>query len=137
MLEVSAGGVVFNSDKILLLRKESGGWVLPKGHIEEGESISDTALREVKEESGVDAILGIYIDSIDYQYFNFQKKRKSKKTVHWFTMYASDENLYPQKEEGFREARYVDSKLALKILIHKNEKNIIKKAIKLNEREDF
>ena len=37
MKEISAGGVVFNSKKILLLRKFNGGWVLPKGHVKKGE----------------------------------------------------------------------------------------------------
>ena len=131
MKEISAGGVVFNSKKILLLRKFNGGWVLPKGHVKKGEKYSDTALREVKEESGINAKLGQYIDSIEYQYFNFRKMKKSHKTVHWFTMYSTDMEFIPLEEEGFNEARYVETEKALKFLIHNNEKTIIKKAIEL------
>lgn len=131
MKEISAGGVVFNSKKVLLLRKFNGGWVLPKGHVKEGEEFFETALREVKEESGVDAKIGEYIDYIEYQYFNFRKMEKSTKTVHWFTMYSDDYDLVPLAKEGFNEARYVDTDHAMKILIHQNEKNIIKKALKL------
>ncbi|NLW42689.1 MAG: NUDIX hydrolase [Tissierellia bacterium] len=131
MKEVSAGGVVFNSKKILLLRKFNGGWVLPKGHVKKGEKYSETALREVKEESGINAKLGQYIDSIEYQYFNFRKMKKSHKTVHWFTMYSTDIEFVPLEEEGFNEARYVETEKAMKFLIHNNEKTIIKKAIEL------
>ncbi len=131
MKEISAGGVVFNSRKILLLRKFNGGWVLPKGHVKEGEKYSETALREVKEESGIDARLGKYIDSIEYHYFNFHKMKKSHKTVHWFTMYSTDMDFVPLEEEGFNEARYVDTDKAIQFLIHNNEKTIIRKAIEL------
>lgn len=136
MKEISAGGVVFNSDKILLLRKFNGGWVLPKGHVKKGETFSETALREVKEESGIKAELGEYIDSIEYQYFNFRRMKKSHKTVHWFTMYSEEMEFIPLEKEGFNEARYVDSKKALNILIHKNEKRIIEKAIEIVNRSD-
>lgn len=134
MKEISAGGVVFNSKKILLLRKFNGGWVLPKGHVKKGEKFSETALREVKEESGVDAELGEYIDSIEYQYFNFRKMEKSTKTVHWFTMFSDDVQLVPLAKEGFNEARYVDREDAMRYLIHNNEKKIIEKAIKLMDK---
>ena len=53
---VSCGGVVIYKWKILLLYKNQNGrymgWVLPKGTVEEGETYRQTALREVKEESG-------------------------------------------------------------------------------------
>ena len=50
----AAGGVVTNSRGELLMIHLRGRWDLPKGHIEEGEASSEAALREVKEELGVD-----------------------------------------------------------------------------------
>ena len=54
----SCGGVVIFRGKILLLyknyRNKYEGWVLPKGTVEEGEQHNETALREVKEETGLD-----------------------------------------------------------------------------------
>lgn len=58
LYEKSCGAVVFckkDSDiKFLLVRERSGFWCFPKGHMEAGESEQETALREVKEETGVD-----------------------------------------------------------------------------------
>ncbi|PFN05219.1 MULTISPECIES: NUDIX hydrolase [Bacillus cereus group] len=52
---VSAGVVVVNDEgKILLIRGPCRGWEQPGGQVEEGESIQDAAIREVKEETGID-----------------------------------------------------------------------------------
>ena len=61
----SCGGVVIHRGKILLLyknyRNRYEGWVLPKGTVELGEEYKETALREVKEESGADASIISYV----------------------------------------------------------------------------
>ena len=61
----SCGGVVIFRGKILLLyknyRNKYEGWVLPKGTVEAGEEFKETALREVKEETGVDASIVKYV----------------------------------------------------------------------------
>jgi len=49
--EISAGGIVFFKNSILMLKKFNGDWVLPKGRVEENESLKETALREVYEET--------------------------------------------------------------------------------------
>jgi 8-oxo-dGTP pyrophosphatase MutT (NUDIX family) len=69
----AAGGVVVNEDRVLVLQRPSRDEVrLPKGHVEKGESDEDTALREVAEESGYDALdivadLGHQKVEFDYQ----------------------------------------------------------------------
>ena len=60
LYEKSCGAVVYcqeeNDIKYLLVCERSGFWVFPKGHMEEGESEHETALREVKEETGLDVM---------------------------------------------------------------------------------
>jgi 8-oxo-dGTP diphosphatase len=52
---VTAAAVVLNKDnKILLLKGPKRGWEIPGGHVEEGESLSSAAIRETKEETGID-----------------------------------------------------------------------------------
>ncbi len=49
----AAGGIVFDGDRLLLLRKTTmGEMVLPKGHVEAGETAESAALRETIEETG-------------------------------------------------------------------------------------
>ncbi|MGQ9753766.1 MAG: NUDIX hydrolase [Thermaceae bacterium] len=56
MRVLGAGGVVFNKKgEVLLLRDRMGYWVFPKGHLEEGESPTEAAVREVREETGIQA----------------------------------------------------------------------------------
>ncbi len=59
----SCGGVVIFRGKILVLYKnyknKYEGWVLPKGTVEDGEEYKETALREVREETGVNASIKI------------------------------------------------------------------------------
>ena len=52
---VSAATIVINkSNEILLIKGPRRGWEMPGGQVEEGESIRDAAIRETKEESGID-----------------------------------------------------------------------------------
>ena len=68
----SCGGVVIFRGKILVLYKnyknKYEGWVLPKGTVEPGEDYKETALREVKEETGVSASIIKYIGKSQYSF---------------------------------------------------------------------
>ena len=68
----SCGGVVIFRGKILILyknyRNKYEGWVLPKGTVEAGEEYKETAVREVKEESGADGTIIKYIGKSSYTF---------------------------------------------------------------------
>ncbi|CAH2716196.1 hypothetical protein BACCIP111895_03380 [Neobacillus rhizosphaerae] len=52
---VSAAAIVLNNqNEILLIKGPRRGWEMPGGQVEEGESLKDAAIRETKEESGID-----------------------------------------------------------------------------------
>ena len=55
--EKSCGCIIFNHHKILLVKQTTGDWGFPKGHIEANETEEETAIREVKEETGLDVVL--------------------------------------------------------------------------------
>lgn len=127
---ISCGGVVFFEGKILILYKNLNnrykGWVLPKGTLESGETFEETALREVKEETGVTAKLIKFIDSSYYSFF--VKEGIVNKEVKWFLMSADTPYSKPQTEEYFIESGYFSYEETLKLLKFDNEKNIVKKA---------
>lgn len=134
---VSCGGVVIHKGKILTLYKDFKskreykyvGWVLPKGTVELGETYEMTAMREVKEESGVEAKIIGYIGSSQY---NFQGKEDLvNKTVHWYLMSA--ENFYskPQREEHFVDSGYYKFHEAYHLIKFSDEKYILKKGYQM------
>ncbi len=127
---VSAGGVVFLKENILLLEKFNGDWVLPKGHIESGEHRMVTALREVEEEADVRAKLHQYLGKINYQYYDvFNSNRYMDKTVHWYLMTALCDHCSPQREEGFKKADFIPIDSVLSLMRYEDEMKIVRVAI--------
>lgn len=126
----SCGGVVIFRGKILVLYKNYKnryeGWVLPKGTVEAGETFLQTALREVKEETGVDANIVEYIGSSQYT-FNTQSDMVEK-DVHWYLMMADSYYSKPQREEFFLDSGYYKYCEAYHLLKFSNEKMILEKA---------
>lgn len=126
----SCGGVVIFRGKILLLYKnyhnKYEGWVLPKGTVEQGETHEDTALREVKEESGATGSIVRYVGKSEYTFS--VPGDVIEKEVHWYLM--SSENYYskPQKEEFFEDSGYYKYHEAYHLLKFSNERQILEKA---------
>lgn len=129
--EVSAGGVVFFRNNILLLRKYNGDWVLPKGRVEGEEELEQTALREVYEESKVKANLVKYIGKIKYEFYRTSVTGRARimKEVHWYLMTSNNIECGAQKKEGFDMANYIPSKKAYSIAKYDDERKIILSAI--------
>ncbi|CAK7015267.1 MAG: Diadenosine hexaphosphate hydrolase [Peptostreptococcus russellii] len=135
--EISAGGVVVLGNTILLLRKYNGDWVLPKGKVEKGENHEQTALREVKEETGVKASIVKYLGEIHYTYKeNWDQQKGVHKIVFWYLMHTKNMDTVPQREEGFVEAKFVHIDRVLDIARYDDEKEIIKVALKEIEKEN-
>ena len=129
----SCGGVVIFRGKILVLfksyRNRYEGWVLPKGTVEKGETFAQTALREVREETGVKASIVRYVDKSQY-IFNIPDDTVSK-SVHWFLMLADSYYSKPQREEFFVDSGYYKYHEAYHLLKYSNEKMILEKAYKM------
>ncbi len=126
----SCGGVVIYRGKILLLyksyRNKYDGWVLPKGTVEDGEEHKETAIREVKEETGVHASIIKYIGKSQYS-FNVPEDTVAK-DVHWYLMSASSYYSKPQREEYFIDSGYYKYHEAYHLLKFSNERQILEKA---------
>ena len=134
--ETSAGGVVVVGNAILLLRKYNGDWVLPKGRIKQGEELTDTALREVQEETGVKGEIVRYLGNVTY-FLNGKSanREKAQKTVHWYYMKARNMDCTPQRSEGFVEAKYVLIHRAIQLVRYDDERKIIALAVETYEEE--
>jgi len=132
----SAGAVIYliekSGIKIILLKKKDGPWVLPKGHIGENESDEETALRESKEEAGLER--GKIIKLLQKNFYIFEPKygfAKHKKTVILYLVKADRISFKPLKHEGFEEVRAFDGEDAVKKAFYSSEKKAIEKALKI------
>ncbi len=127
---ISCGGVVIFRGKILLLyknyRNKYEGWVLPKGTVEEGEEHQQTALREVREETGARAVIIRYIGTSQYT-FTIPEDTVEKE-VHWYLMMGESYYSKPQKEEFFVDSGYYKYHEAYHLLKFANERQILEKA---------
>jgi 8-oxo-dGTP pyrophosphatase MutT (NUDIX family) len=111
----AAGGLVLNTKKEILFIYRSKKWDLPKGRIEEGETIEETAIREVEEECGIFNLKLIKPLLTTYHVY-FQNGLKLKETF-WFLMTSNYEGeLIPQLEEGITQVLFKNEEEVRKAL---------------------
>ena len=128
LYEKSCGGIIFyktrQNVKILLVKNNNGRyWSFPKGHIEDGETEQETAIREIKEETGLDVTLVNSFREISaYRPFG-----KIRKRVVFFLARAFTDNVKIQEEE-IDSYIWVDLQQARKLCSYDNDLRIIDKA---------
>ena len=126
----SAGGVILDSEgKVLILRRKTEGtWVLPKGRVEPGETLKQTALREVEEETGLRELRIIKeIGLVRYVFFWRPDNVNYKKTVHYFLMRLTNEDAKDMNlEPSFAGHTWLDVKEAVKALTFDNDRRIVR-----------
>jgi len=103
-------------------------WALPKGTPDSGETIEETALRETREETGIEVEIERQLRSI--RYFFVRGSTRFHKTVHFFLMRpiggSTDEH-----DSEFDEVRWTDLEEALAILNHATERSVVEEAAQL------
>jgi 8-oxo-dGTP pyrophosphatase MutT (NUDIX family) len=107
----AAGGLVLNPSKSILLIYRKGKWDLPKGKLDDGESLDQCALREVKEETGLQHLRLIEPLLVTYHTYDEDGKHILKET-HWYLMHATgrDQQLKPQEEEQITAIEWASEK---------------------------
>lgn len=126
--ETSAGGVVFRANGgdplFLLIRDSYNNWGFPKGHLEEGERPEDAALREVREETGIDDVaLRGTIDTIDW-YFRFRGKLIHK-VCHFFLMETGQAQTSPLEAEGITACQWIGYDAARSAISYGNARLVL------------
>ena len=129
----SAGGVVIResaagpSTVIGRRRRERVGstWSLPKGTPIEGETMEETALREVSEETGLTVAIVEPLKSIDYSFV--RDGARIRKTVHFFVMEPTGGDLSAHDHE-FEEVRWVSFAEAAALLTFSSERSLVELA---------
>jgi 8-oxo-dGTP pyrophosphatase MutT (NUDIX family) len=126
--------VVFSRDtgapRILLLKHESGKWMLPKGTIESGETPEEVALREVREETGLSNVR-VVSDLGEERYFFFWRSEDTyyDKTVRYYLLeFLGGEEPVPQTEEGFVACEWASLDEALDRIKYKETREVVRRA---------
>lgn len=133
--EVSAGGIVFRRDpdgtaRFLLIRDSYRHWGFPKGHLEEEESPADAAMRETREETGLEQlIMQGPIRLIDW-HFRFRGKYIHK-YCHFFLFESPAGEAVPQVDEGITAVRWEPLDRALEVLSYDNARGVLKRAAEM------
>ena len=104
---IAAGGKVINNKSEILFIYRNKKWDLPKGKAEKNEIISETALREVEEETGIKNLS--IIKPLDKTYHIFKRGGKNYlKSTYWFEMQSDFiGKLKPQKKEGITRVEWI------------------------------
>ena len=132
--QISAGGVAFRwSDSgpqlAIVSMKPKFRWQVPKCIVEPGESPVVTAVREVREEAGVETERLGLIETIEYWYRSFKNGQPVRfhKFVHFYLMEYRAGDVTDHDHE-VEEARWVSFEEALEMLEFKSERDVVKKA---------
>ena len=124
-MEKSCGAIIFNEDKVLVVKQTSGFYGFPKGHVEIGETEKETATREVKEETGLD----IKIISDKRYTQSYIVKENVHKDVVFFIAKLENNNEKRQVEE-IEEILWIDINEVENILTYDSLKELWKEAKK-------
>lgn len=128
--EFSAGGIVFNNDGQVLLTKHSQNkhWSFPKGWIEQGQTSKEAAVREVREEGGVEAEIIKKLGDSKYVY-TLHGEKIFKVVVYFLMKYVSGD---PKDHDWeVEEAGWYEVDEALKQLTFSQDRELLKKALEI------
>jgi len=129
---VSAGGVVLAETRpdapvALVAHRSAKGslqWTLPKGAREEGETVEETALREVREETGLEAELIGPLDTIDYWFVWAPERTRYHKFVHYFLMRFAGGD-FSQRDHEMEDAAWFEPDEARRRMAFANERKLL------------
>jgi 8-oxo-dGTP pyrophosphatase MutT (NUDIX family) len=137
--QISAGGVAFRwkdsePEMVIVSVRPKLRWQLPKGIVDPGESPEVTAVREVKEEGGVETERLALIETIEYWYRSVKngKPVRFHKFVHFYLMEYRGGDVMNHDHE-VEESKWVSFDEAVELLEFKSEREVVEKAREMIE----
>ncbi len=138
-MQISAGGVAFRNrgsriEVAIICVGDQYRWQLPKGLVDDGESIEVTAMREVREEAGIETEMLGPIDKVEYWYYSTDRGKRVRfhKFVHFYLLRYKSGEIQDYDHE-VNEARWVEIDKAHDMLAFNSEKKIVERARQMIE----
>lgn len=125
--EKSAGAIVYNNGKFLLLHYAAGHWDYPKGHVEKGEDEKETARRELEEETGIKDLYFVKDFKETIKYFFRRGKELVHKQVNFYLAETKTKEvkIRTKEHQGYEWLPY---KEAIQRVTYQNAKDVLRKA---------
>lgn len=132
---VSAGGLIYEDRPegrwvVLISRRNAAGrlqWTLPKGGLEDGEGLEDAAVREVREETGIDGEITDKLGVVDYWFVWKPDQVRYHKYVHYYMMRRTGGAPGTRDDEA-EDVEWLRLDEALLRLSHPNERRLVEQA---------
>lgn len=123
--EKSCGAVIVNDGKVLVIQQEEGHWAFPKGHVEGSETEVETAVREIKEETGLDVEIN---DSFRYVE-RYSPKEDVEKDVVFFVAKVIGGDICPQEGE-VKQIEWLSIEEAMERLTYDTAKRVLNNVVR-------
>jgi 8-oxo-dGTP pyrophosphatase MutT (NUDIX family) len=135
---VSAGGVVFRRGEsgvevVLCGRSAERLWALPKGTPEPGETLRETALREVREETGLHVDIVRELGIVEYGFARPAQGVRYEKTVHHYLMSPTGNGAVDEHDAEYDRVEWFLAQEALRVMTHYNEVQVVRRALDVIE----
>ncbi|WP_370326722.1 NUDIX hydrolase [Euzebya sp.] len=132
----SAGGLVYDDRAdgrwvVLIAHRNAGGvlqWTLPKGGLEEGEDLEEAAVREVREETGLEARIEAKLGVVDYWFVWRPDRVRYHKYVHYYLMGLQGGD-FSRRDDEAEDVAWLPIDEALDRLAHPNEARLVRRAL--------
>ena len=129
--EFTAGGMVWrkvdDAFQILMIQDRMGRWTIPKGHVEEGESLEETALREIGEETGLHELkLGERLDKIHFFYRREGKLIFMTTYVFLIEALGNSDAVVPEDSEGIADVKWFPADEAIRLVEYRDTERLFR-----------